>query len=416
MIQPQPIYYVSFKKRLIQLLVLFLCLNVHAVGWGTPRPLPAEKRIMEQIRSGQFDSLTVDATCPGKKLYHVYLVDNFTQDYTIIPEVKTSHGEAIKRLLQSGRDDIKITSLNTGLNRGLALILEKMLQGGCADAVISSVPGSNYTYGQVSSLLQHRVKLTPENILEFQPELQQLLRQVAFSGFLSVKWLEQLDMNSVKLKGDAQLFVMIETLGRLNIPVILPYGNPDTVYKGEIKNLNLLSLASTAKVYSALNLNGDRMAGFPYSPLSSGDEKAVYRIFECPHPTDPFKARIDINEDGFFEFDFIRTQWIPFDDIHGTTSFAPPLISSSSFEKILKNMDKTCRLPEDLVVTLNQFLQLKKQCPVLKQYETSKPYVWLNSSRHGQFFDFKAQCQQRGRIRGTSVIPPNKIKEFLPAR
>jgi hypothetical protein len=97
----------------------------------------------------------------------------------------------------------------------------------------------------------------------------------------SAEWLEKIDVNLAKLRNDALKFLYIEALGRFNVPVILPYGNPDTLYKGQIKTVNLLSLASNACVYSALDQEGDRVEGFPYSPLSSGDERAVYNIVEC---------------------------------------------------------------------------------------------------------------------------------------
>lgn len=59
-----------------------------------------------------------------------------------------------------------------------------------------------------------------------------LLRDIATHGFPSVAWLQNVDVNSVKLRNDARKFVLIEALGRFNVPVILPYGNRDARYKG----------------------------------------------------------------------------------------------------------------------------------------------------------------------------------------
>jgi hypothetical protein len=40
----------------------------------------------------------------------------------------------------------------------------------------------------------------------------------------------------------------------------------------------------------------------------------------------------------------------------------------------------------------------------------------LNSPHHVPAHEFEACCRQRGTIRGTSVIPPNKLRELLPPK
>ena len=129
-----------------------------------------------------------------------------------------------------------------------------------------------------------------------------------------------------------------------NVPVILPYGNLDSTYKGKIKYVNLLSLASNAQVFSALNQKGKRITGFPYSPLSSGDEQAIYNFVECPHPEDPFKAHLDINNDGYYEYTLVRTGKIAYHDDYGEVAFAPPVLSQKEFAALLAQIkcDTSC--------------------------------------------------------------------------
>lgn len=289
-----------------------------------------EKNVLRYIRSEAFRNLDQDHVCRAKDGYTVFLIDNFSQRVDIVPEVKTTHGEMVRRVLQSGRPDIEINVLNTSLSRGLAEIINKLSRGACADAVVSSTPGSNYTYGQISNFFLGQDKIFAGNILAYRERLAERIREIAFSGFPSVEWATRADMNLSKLRDDAAAFVFIEAIGRLGIPVILPYGNRDTEYKGEIRAVNILSLARSAKVYSGIDQEGQDIEGFPYSPLSSGKEQAVYDIRECPWPPDPFKAGLDINSDGYFEYSYRRKKPLSADEtcisrgIVSGTSLIPP--------------------------------------------------------------------------------------------
>ena len=171
-------------------------------------------------------------------------------------------------------------------------------------------------------------------------------------------------MNSFKLRNDAKKFAFIDALSHYNVNVILPYGNIDSTYKGKIKSVNLLSLASNAKVFSALDQSGQRLPGFPYSPLSSGDETAIYNIRECPQPDDPFKARLDINSDGYFEYTFVRTGEIAHNDPDGQLSFAPAVIAQEKFYKWLAQFKRGrhCRINDEVVLTAGQFREVKSGC------------------------------------------------------
>ena len=244
------------------------------------------------------------------------------------------------------------------------------------------------------------------------------MRDIAFNGFPSVEWSEHVDVNTVKLRNDARKFAFIEALGQFNVPVILPYGNSDSTYKGKIKSVNLLSLASNAQTFSALNQKGERVPGFPYSPLSSGDEQAVYSVVECPHPEDPFKACLDINNDHYYDYTFVRTGKIPYHDAHGKLSFSPPVLSPEKFTAILAQIGNgaSCRINEEMVLTVRQYQKIKSICPADFDENAFKSYVWLNSAEHGHIYNFDAQCRDRGKIRGTSVIPPIKVKEMLPPK
>jgi hypothetical protein len=377
-----------------------------------------EKTIQNYIASDAFQKIQVDARCHAKPKYRVYLIDNFEQGIHLVPEVRTSHGEMLVKLLQTGRDDIDITILDTALGKGLAQVIQDLVGGACVDAVVSSIPGSNYTYDQISSLLPDQKPIGPENILHHRSTLRTLLRDIAFRGFPSVKWLRNIDVNSIKLRNDARKYVFIEALGRFNVPVILPYGNSDARYKGQIKSVNLLSLAPNAHVYSALDQSGNRVPGFPYSPLSSGDEPAFYTILECPHPEDPFKAVLDINGDGYQDYTFFRTGRMAYRNNLGELAFAPPVTPQNEFATWLAQIktDPDCRIDQEVVLTAAQYRELKSVCPAAFGYAMSKPYIWLNSAEHGSAYDFEPACRDRGIIGGTSVIPPNKLKELLPPK
>ena len=377
-----------------------------------------EKSAWKMIASDQFHNRQTDRRCRDRKTYRIYLIDNFEQSIRLVPEIATSHGEMLVRLLRAGREDFDIRVLNTSLSKGLAQVVNDLANGGCVDAVVSAIPGSNYTYDQISSLFEYRRIIGPENILDHRSELRQLLRDIAFKGFPSVEWLETIDVNSVKLRNDARKFAYIEALGRFNVPVILPYGNADARHRGRIRVVNLLSLAANARVYSALDREGRRVAGFPYSPLSSGDETAVFRIVECPHPADPFKAVLDIDDDGHRDYVFFRTGAIAFRNALGELDFAPPLTRQDAFVRWRDQVagPTECRIDASIVLTAAQFRELRKHCPNSLARDVSQPYVWLNAPGRERIFEFAPACWARGTISGTSVIPPYKLKEMLPPK
>lgn len=331
-----------FRYFFQALAAVFLLVSVYPACLSTAgaAPVKIEARVLADIQNPEFKLYARDKTCKHACRYRVVLIDNFEHRFSLVPEVTTTHGEMLVKLLKSGRNDIEATILNTTLARGLATLIRELSGGACADAVISSIPGSNYTNSQVRSLLPGKPDLNPDTRLADREALKALLRQIAFKGYPSVAWMEQADINLVKLKEDARKFVFIEALARFNVRVILPYGNPDTPHKGRAKSVNLLSLADNALVYSGLDQAGRRVPDFPYSPLSSGDEVSVYTILECPHPSDPFKAVLDINQDGFFDYTFTRK-----------TRLSPG-----------------------------------------------------------------TPCRKRGILQGTSVIPPQKVKELLPPK
>ncbi len=397
-------------------LLLAICLATSA---GADMPaLRHEEEVRKYIASEAFATLQTDRRCHDRPIYRVYLIDNFEQRIHLVPEVWTSHGEMLVRLLRAGRDDIDLRVLNTSLGRGLVRVILDLAAGGCVDAVVSAIPGSNYTYDQISSLFEYRLKIRPENILYHRSALRGLLRDIALTGFPSVEWLETIDVNSIKLRNDARKFAFIEALGRFNVPVILPYGNADARHRGRIKAVNLLSLAANARVYSALDQKGERVAGFPYSPLSAGDETAVFDIVECPHPDDPFKAVLDINEDGYQDYTFFRTGRIAFRDAGGNLAFAPPVTRQDVYVKWRDAIQgaPACRIDASPVLTAGQYQDLQRLCPAALDRAVTRPYVWLNAPGRERIFDFSPACWARGTISGTSVIPPHKLKELLPPK
>lgn len=160
------------------------------------------------------------------------------------------------------------------------------------------------------------------------------------------------------------------------------------------------------------------MPGFPYRPLSSGDETAVYDIVECPHPDDPFKAVLDINADGRQDYTFFRSGKIAYRNAQGVLAFAPPVIRQHVFVKWLARArtELGCRIDSEIVLTADQYRQLQRQCPASLEPEISHPYIWLNAPDRGRFFEFRPACWSRGIISGTSVIPPHKLNELLPPK
>jgi hypothetical protein len=409
---------VNQRFCLIPVITGLMLMGLADAGVTAPvRTTPVEKRILKVLATEHLNAIQRDRHCDRKDRYVVCLIDNFVQPVRIVREVSTSHGEMVLRLLQSGREDIEVRVLNTSLSRGLALIIADVLQGHCVDAVISSTPGSNYTYAQTSSLLLEPTRLGPDNILAYRDSLLGLLKDIAFNGFPSVEWYVQVDVNATKLRNDARKLTFIEALGQFDIPVFLPYGNSDSVYKGQARSINILSLASNVKAFSALDEDGQRIPGFPYSPLSTGDRRAVFEIIECPDPANPSRARLDINDDGFFDYTFTKDDFIAYQDSQGRQRFAPPPLSSDAFESLLGRIAASgdCRIDRQMVLTGIQYRQLAERCSLLQEMKWLKSYVWLNSSRYGPFFSFDARCWQRGRISGTSLIPPAMVKKWLPA-
>lgn len=384
---------------------------------GSPPP-QIEKKIKKYVASAEFRHFQADRRCHDQDTYRVYLIDNFEQGVDLVPEIKTSHGEMLLKLLRTGRDDIEVRILNTALSRGLAQVIHDLLEGACADAVVSSIPGSNYTYAQVSSLLADGREINAQNLLYHRNALRTLLRRIAIRGFPSAAWLQGLDVNAVKVRNDARKLLFIEALGRFNVPVILPYGNADARHKGRIKAVNLLSLASNARVYSALDRQGVRVPGYPYSPLSTGDAPAVYNIVECPHPTDPFKAVLDINADGLRDYTFFRVDKIAYRNTRGEIDFAPPVTRQDVFVKWLARIksDPACRIDDEMVITAGQYRQLQRHCLGAFARDIAQPYVWLNAPPKGRLFEFAPTCRARGILSGTSLIPPHKLKELLPPK
>ena len=93
------------------------------------RTVSVEKNVWTHIVSDDFDTFQVDQRCHGQDRYRVYLIDNFEQRVDLVPEVLTSHGEMLARLLQTGRDDVAVRLLNTSLNKGLSQVLHDLVEG-----------------------------------------------------------------------------------------------------------------------------------------------------------------------------------------------------------------------------------------------------------------------------------------------
>ncbi|MDJ0784877.1 MAG: hypothetical protein QNJ22_23125 [Desulfosarcinaceae bacterium] len=409
-------HHVIRKRALLAALIVFLFLG--SISSAAARVFHLEKRIQQIVAAKSFDTFLEDRRCPDDRKYRVYIIDNFKQGVDLVPEVLTSHGEILVKILKTGRDDIELVIMDTALSKGLKRVLRDLIEGDCVDAVVSSVPGSNYTYGQISTLLPGRPALDSDNILYYRNALRHLLSSIAFGGFPSVEWLQNIDVNSAKLRNDALKFIYIEALGRFNVPVILPYGNSDTTYKGQIKAVNLLSVSSNARVYSALDQAGDRVAGFPYSPLSYGEERAVYSMVECPHPDDPFKAVLDINNDGNSDYTYQRSTQIAYYDDHGMLAFAPPVLDPHQFTQWRAQLEARPerRLNDEVVLTAAQYAEIERLYPPATKTGTTKSYVWLNASEQRPVYAFDPACWKRGTLIGTSVIPPNKIREMLPPK
>ena len=378
-----------------------------------------EREVLLKLRQFENKELIVDGRCNKSDKYIVYVIDNFEQPVAITNGLTVSHGELIRTLLLTGRDDLEVLSLNTSLTKGLISVLTDLMDGGCADGVVSSIPGSNYTYSQISSFITGDVKIGAANILLYRKLLFDLLERIAVNGFPSVSWLQKLDANPIKLKEDAKKAVLIHYLGKYGIPVFLPYGNSDSQYHGESRRVNLLSLPGNARIYSGVDSKGNLLPGFPRSPLSTGDALAIYPITECPDYKDIRFYNVDVNNDGLKEFSYEKKDLIPFWNKKAELSFSPSLASDEDIRNLLEYVSKTGHLPDkQIVVKKTQYQYLREVCKScnLEELPDGKPLVWLNSPQYGMIFSFTPQCNKQGVISGTSLIPPIKMKEFLPPK
>ena len=385
------------------------------------RDLPLEKSVFQQLHKATAASGGINGRCdvPGK--YIVYLIDNFDQNISVVPSLEISHGELMYAMLVSGRDDIVVKTLNTTLNNGLATVLSELLNGGCADGVISSIPGSNYSYRQVNSFLRDDIVLDDGNILEHRADLLELMLSIALHGFPSLEWLMRADVNPIKLREDARKIFFIEKLGEMGISVLLPYGNVDGHHRGHERNINLLGLSRYSLIYSAKGYEGKPLPGFPYSPLSSGLEIAQYQVVECPDYRDAHRVVVDVNDDGYSDFVYLRDGAIPYYGEDGSLSHSPPLVTELEFREILNEAAENSHgiSTREVVLTLAQYEQLILSYPQGAEgimVEEVKDFIWFNSSKHGRTISFHSQCEQKGEIIGTSLIPPMKIKELLPRK
>ena len=404
-------------KVRVHLCITWLAIISFFVGATAVQARP--KPVVDQgSTSIQFSAQT---NCSAEEGYSVFLIDNFDQQLAVLPEVALTHGKLVQAMLLSGRSDINVHVLNTSLRKGLFDVYQHLNSGGCADAVASSIPGSNYTYGQVSSLLPPGTHLHPGNILTYRQELLELMLDIASSGFPSVAWLKRAEVNPIKLREDAKKILFIELLGEMGIPVFLPYGNPDSPYRGEPRTINLLSLSNHAQVFSGSDANGNHLPEYPQSPLSSGDALARYSIAECPDYDDVRITHVDINSDGHVDFSFDRAGTIPYYDERGEVSHTPSFLDSERFTLLLEQLRSGYKteIVEEIVLTRQQYATLLEECSAcqaLPAAQNQKEVVWLNSIRYGTSYWFSPQCQKRETISGTSLIPPVKVREALPAR
>ena len=95
----------------IVLVTALLHLLLGGSALAATRTASVEKNVWTHIVSYDFDTFQVDQRCHGQDRYHVYLIDNFEQRVDLVPEVLTSHGEMLVRLLQAGRDDVAVRVL-----------------------------------------------------------------------------------------------------------------------------------------------------------------------------------------------------------------------------------------------------------------------------------------------------------------
>jgi len=97
---------------------------------------------------------------------------------------------------------------------------------------------------------------------------------------------------------------------------------------------------------------------------------------------------------------------------------SPSFLSEDSFAELLEQMRSgwMMLIDEEMVLTRSQYIELWEQCVEcsnLEPPEERKEVVWLNSSRYDGPYWFSPQCENRGTISGTSLIPPVKAREIL---
>lgn len=411
-----------FKFRLLVmrfsfLLIFFFCL-IFPSWVSAVRNIPLERRMLEKASNWDLSLVQEDRRCNYSERYKVYLIDNFRESIDLIHEIETSHGDVMMRMIRSGRNDIDVEVINSGLTRGLALVLQYLEEGGCADAIISSVPGSNYHYRQLDVFLDKPQPVKASNILRFRSQLRQRFLDIAFNGFPSFEWLFQLEANPSKVQNDARKIALIEAIGTFSIPVILPYGNVDTDFTGELREVNVLSLANNAKIFSALDKDGRPLEDYPTSPLQTGGARALYHLEECPNFQSPYHAVLDINEDRDFDYVFKRDDFLAYLDGSGKIRYAPALTYPDSFQLLLENIveSQDCSIFKGKVLTTEQYIQLIQLCSTKESGWQNYTYHWIRSTVKPDVLSFNPTCRSRGTLYGTSLIPPNIVKKYLPEK
>lgn len=397
------------------LLIAAAVLCVASFGNVHGREMPLIDQALQLVQPAPRQSPCDDS------FYHVYLIDNFDQQVELVSELDVSHGDLVRAFLVSGREDIRVTSFNMSLGRGLARAILDAANGECIDGVVSAVPGSNYSYDQVATILGGDVDLDEKNILDHKEHLRNRLLSITHNGFPSLKWLLQLDANPIKLREDARKIALIEILDSMGIGVYLPYGNRDKLHRGKVRSVNLLGIARGVRIYSGLDAKGERILDFPYSPLSSGSAKSRFILKECPDATDGLTAHLDINEDGYYDFTYKRNDMVAYVDDLQQFVYAPPPLGGRLLDKMIEDENTYRGVLEragGVVLSFKQYrrLTLSDLFDLPTPLVIDKQFVWLNSERYGPIFSFDPECRVRGTVEGSSFIPPLKIKELLVRR
>jgi hypothetical protein len=149
-----------------------------------------------------------------------------------------------------------------------------------------------------------------------------------------------------------------------------------------------------------------------------GHGRAIYRVREIPDTQDPFLAHLDINEDDFIDYTFERRGGVAFRNADGLLAFSPPLLSENAFSRLKDRIrnNSTHRLDDSIVLTADQYRELMKSGFKPDHLTLKKDYIWFNSPYMEMPFQFNAAPWVRALITGTSLIPPDKIKQILYPR